>query len=64
MYMLVTARPCYRRKTEAGHGKNILEEKKNVALKSSLGSMLVSEHSRTLKKAITLYTPVQVYVYY
>jgi hypothetical protein len=63
--MLVTARPCYRTKTETVHGKRILGESKNVDLKSkrssSLGSKLVSEQSRTLKKAITLYKPVQVY---
>ncbi|KAG7547951.1 hypothetical protein ISN44_As12g031550 [Arabidopsis suecica] len=58
-------RPCYRTKTETGHGKRILGESKNVDLKSkrscSLGSKLVSEQSRTLKKAITLYKPVQVW---
>lgn len=63
--MLVTARPCYRTKIETGHGNRILVESKNIDLKSkrssSLGSKLVSEQSRTLKKAITLYKPVQVY---
>ncbi|KAL1189441.1 putative membrane protein [Cardamine amara subsp. amara] len=56
-------RPCYRTKIDAGHGKRILRE--NVDLKSrrssSLGSRLVSEQSRTLKNAITLYKPVQVW---
>lgn len=62
VYMLVTARPCYRTKTNTGHGKKVLGERKNVDLNSSINnSRLVSEQSRTLKKAITLYKPVQVY---
>lgn len=62
--MIGTARPCYRKKTDTGHGKRILGERNNVDLKSKRSmslSRLVSEPSRTLKKAITLYTPVQVY---
>ncbi|CAN8232451.1 unnamed protein product [Cochlearia groenlandica] len=58
-------RPCYRMKTDNGHVKGILGERKNVDLKSrrsiSLSSRLVSQQSRTLKKAITLYKPVQVW---
>ncbi|KAF3552931.1 hypothetical protein F2Q69_00015898 [Brassica cretica] len=57
-----TARPCYRTKTNTVHGKKVLGERKNVDLNSRInGSRLVSEQSRTLKKAITLYKPVQVW---
>ncbi|KAJ4907809.1 Uncharacterized protein Rs2_11467 [Raphanus sativus] len=55
-------RPCYRTKTNTGHGKKVLGERKNVDLNSRINnSRLVSEQSRTLKKAITLYKPVQVW---
>ncbi|CAN7015902.1 unnamed protein product [Brassica oleracea var. botrytis] len=55
-------RPCYRTKTNTVHGKKVLGERKNVDLNSRInGSRLVSEHSRTLKKTITLYKPVQVW---
>ncbi|KFK24459.1 hypothetical protein AALP_AAs46367U000200 [Arabis alpina] len=57
-------RPCYRTKTDTGHGKRILGERNNVDLESKRSiplSRFVSEPSRTLRKAITLYKPVQVW---
>ncbi|XP_010557726.1 PREDICTED: uncharacterized membrane protein At3g27390 isoform X2 [Tarenaya hassleriana] len=58
-------RPRYRRTMDSGSGKRTSGDRENVDLKSrrtaSLGSRLISEHSRTLKKAIYQYKPVQVW---
>ncbi|KAJ0051404.1 hypothetical protein Pint_01801 [Pistacia integerrima] len=57
-------RPRYRRNMNTSHGRKKLGDNDNdlrIRRESSLGTKLISERSRTLKRAIQQYKPVQVW---